>query len=198
MDTNLPENLHELGYAAYGVFLWPGNFLLSQIGAHAPDVAMKLGIGIEGNGIVLTTIVAALVWSLFGFAAWKTLRFVAAQTLYVGRRLRTLLIGKVQKANRRRILSRPVSVPDVEFDELDIAVLNTGMTLPPGLALTAAELSGQLTGRPAEIQRSLEKLRKYGLLDDAIGETDGFDNYRLSQSGAALMSMWHRQARAVH
>jgi hypothetical protein len=106
-----------------------------------------------------------------------------------------LLVCKLQNLNRRQLLSRPVSIPEVEFDDLDLAVLNTGMTLPPGLALTAAELSGQLTKRPAQVQRSLDKLRKYGLVDDVIGTTDGFDNYRPTRSGAAVLSMWHRAER---
>jgi hypothetical protein len=194
MDTNWPANLHDLGVAAYDVFLWPGTFILSQFGAFAPELAIKLGIGIDGNGVALTAFVATVAWSLLGFAAWKTLKFAAAQILYVGRRLKTFLVGITQKANRYRILSRPVSVPDVEFDDLDMAILNTGATLPPGLMLTAAELSGQLTRRPAQLQRRLEKLRKFGLVDGALGETDGFDNYRLTRSGAAVVSMWHREA----
>jgi hypothetical protein len=43
------------------------------------------------------------------------------------------------------------------------------------------------------LQQRLEKLRKYGLVDGALGETDGFDNYRLTRSGMAVVSMWHRQ-----
>jgi hypothetical protein len=90
-------------------------------------------------------------------------------------------------------LSRPVSIPEVDLDDLDIAVLNSGVTLSPGLALTAPELSDQLTKRPAQVQRSLDKLRKYGLVDDTIGTTDGFDNYCLTRSGAYLLAVWQRK-----
>jgi hypothetical protein len=193
MDTNWPVNLHDLGDVAYDVFLWPGSFILTQLGAHAPELALKLGIGVDGNGVVLTAFVSGMVWSLLGFLSWKILRTVFSQALYGGRRIKAFLVGEAQKANRRRVLRRPVSVPEVEIDDLDMAILNTGMTLPPGLALTAAELSGQLTRRPAQLQQRLEKLRKYGLVDGALGETDGFDNYRLTRSGMAVVSMWHRQ-----
>ena len=193
MITNWLSNLHDLGKVIYDLFLLPGTFVLSQLGAHAPGLALKLGIGDEGIGVILPAIVSLLVWSFLGILVWKTVRAVSSRIFYGTRRLKTFLVCKLQKLNRRRLLSRPVSIPDVEFDELDIAVLNTGSTLPPGLALTAAELSGQLTKRPAQVQRSLDKLRKYGLVDDTIGTTDGFDNYRLTRSGAYLLSMWQRK-----
>jgi hypothetical protein len=193
MDTNWPANLHELGDAAFDAFLLPGTYIFSQIGALLPELAIKLGIGIDGNGLALLAFVSALAWSLGGFLAWKVLKALGAQLVYVSRRIRAFLFDNMQKVNRRRVLSRPVTVPDVEIDNLDMAILNTGMTLPPGLMLTAAELSGQLTRRPDQLQRRLEKLRKYGLIDGALGETDGYDNYRLTRSGAAVVSMWHRQ-----
>jgi hypothetical protein len=193
MDTNLPANLRDLADAAYDVFLLPGTYILSQFSALAPAQAIKLGIGIDGSGLALLAFVSALAWSLMGFLAWKILKSLGAQIFYIGRRIKAFLVDNVQKTNRRRILQQPVTVPDAEFDDLDMAILNTGATLPPGLMLTAAELSGQLTRRPAQLQQRLEKLRKYGLVDGALGETDGYDNYRLTRSGAAIVSMWHRE-----
>lgn len=193
MDSTRPVTLQDLGIAAYDVFLWPGTYFLSLLGTHAPGLAMKLGFGIDGPGLVLTAFISAIAWSLLAFLAWKILKDAFAQVLYIGRRARTFLIDMLQKANRRRLLSRPVTVPDVEIDDLDLAILNTGMTLPPGLALTAAELSGQLTRRPDQLQRRLEKLRRYGLVDSALGETDGYDNYCLTRSGMTVVSMWHRE-----
>jgi hypothetical protein len=193
MITNGFTDLHDLGTAMYDLFLLPGTFVLSQLGVHAPELALKLGIGVEGSGVLLPFIVSVVVWSLLGFLVWKALAVVCSRIFYGARRFKTILVGNSQKLNRERLLSRPVSIPDVDLDELDLAVLNTGMTLPPGLALTAAELSGQLTKRPAQVQRSLDKLRKYGLVDDTIGTTDGFDNYHLTRSGAYLLTMWQRK-----
>ena len=193
MITNWLANLHDLGKVIYDLFLLPGTFVLSQLGTHAPELALKLGIGVEGIGVMLPAIVSLLVWSLLGILVWKTVRAIISPIFYGTRRLKTFLVCKFQKFNRRRLLSCPVSIPEVEFDDLDIAVLNSGMTLSPGLAQTAAELSGQLTKRPAQVQQSLDKLRKYGLVDDTIGTTDGFDNYRLTRSGAYLLAMWQRK-----
>ncbi len=193
MITNWLENLHNLDTEIYDLFLLPGTFVLSQLGAHAPELAPKLGIGVEGNGVMLTAIVSLLVWSLLGNLVWKTGRAVCSRIFYGTRRFRTFLVCELQKLNRRRLLRRPVSIPDAEFDALDIAVLDAGMNLSPGLALTAAELSGQLTKRPAQVQCSLDKLRNYGLIDNTIGTTDGFDNYCLTRSGAYILAMWQRK-----
>ncbi len=193
MFTNWLANLQNLGKVIYDLFLVPGMFILSQLGAHAPELALKLGIGVEDGGVMLPAFVSLLVWSLLGILIWKTVRAVCSRIFYDARRLKTFLVCQLLKLDRRRLLSRPVSIPEVEFDDLDIAVLNSGSTLRPGLALTAAELSGQLTKRPAQVQRSLDKLRKYGLVDDTIGTTDGFDNYRLTRSGAYLLAMWQRK-----
>jgi hypothetical protein len=193
MITNWLANLHDLGKVIYDLFLLPGAFVLSRLGAHAPELALKLGIGVEGDGVMLPAIVSVLVWSLLGILVWKTVEAIISRIFYGTRRLKTFLVCKFQKLNRRRLLSRPISIPEVEIDELDIAVLNSGMTLSPGFVLTAAELSGQLIKRPAQVQRSLNKLRKYGLVDDTIGTTDGFDNYRLTRSGAYLLAVWQRK-----
>ncbi len=198
MITNWLANLHDLGKVIYDLFMLPGAFVLSQLDTHAPELALKLGIGVEGIGVMLPAFVSLLVWSLLGNLVWKTVEAVCSRIFYDARRLKTFLVCQLLKLDRRRLLSRPVSIPEVEFDDLDIAVLNSGSTLRPGLALTAAELSGQLTKRPAQVQRSLDKLRKYGLVDDVIGTTDGFDNYRLTRSGAYLLAMWQRKGNGGH
>ena len=192
MITNWLANLPNLDKETVDLFLLPGSFVLSQVGAHAPELALKLGISVEGNGVMLPAIVSLLVWSLSGILVRKAVRAVSARIFYGIRNFKTFLVCKFQKLNRRRLLRRPISIPDVELDDLDIAVLNFGMTLSPGLALTAAEQSGELTQHPEQVQRSLDKLRKYGLVNDTTGTTDGFDNYYLTRSGAYLLTMWQR------
>ena len=192
MITNWLANLHNLDKDIFGLFLLPGTFILSQLGVHAPELALKLGIGNGDVGVVLPAIVSLLVWSFLSILVSKTVRAVSSRILYGTRRIKTILVCRLQMLNRRRLLRRPVSIPEVEFNDLDIAVLDFGMTLSPGLALTAAELSGELTKRPEQVQRSLDKLRKHGLIDDTIGTTDGFDNYCLTRSGAYILAMWQR------
>ncbi len=193
MTTDSHASFQNIAIAAYDIFMWPGTYLLSRLPQHAPELALMLGLGTDENSIALTAMLSAIVWSLLVFLAWLLLEKIFANMFYGARRFNLFVTGKFEVMKRRRLLSQPVEIPEVEFDELDIAVLNMGSTIPPGLGLTAAELSGPLTKRPAQVQKSLEKLKKYGLVDDAIGMTDGFNNYCLTRSGAAILSMWQRQ-----
>ncbi len=193
MIKNWLANLPNLDKEIYDLFLLPGSFVLSQVGVHAPELALILGISGDGNGVMLPASVSLLVWLLLGIVVWKTVRAASSRIFYGILNFKTFLVCKLQELNRRRLLSRPISIPDVELDDLDIAVLNFGMTRLPRLALTEAEQSGELTQRPEKVQRSLDKLRKYGLVDDTIGTTDGFDNYCLTRSGAYLLTMWQRK-----
>ena len=59
--------------------------------------------------------------------------------------------------------------------------------------MSAPELAEKFSRRPAQVQRSLDKLFRSRMLDSAIGSTDGFDNYRLTDSGAEFIAMWQRQ-----
>jgi hypothetical protein len=83
----------------------------------------------------------------------------------------------------------------VELDDLDMAVLRSTAACGPGFATSAPELAEQLLMRPAQIQRRLEKLSNNKMLDTVIGSTEGFDNYRVSKSGAIFISMWQRKWR---
>ena len=84
----------------------------------------------------------------------------------------------------------------VEFDDLDIAVLRTAAALGPGFAINAADLAEKFSLRPAQVQRSLNKLSNNKMLDFVIGSNEGFDNYRLTQMGTAFMSTWQVGQRA--
>ncbi len=88
------------------------------------------------------------------------------------------------------------AAPEVEFDDLDIAVLRTAAALGPGFAVNAAELAERFRLRPAQVQRSLKKLSDNKMLDFVIGSNEGFDNYRLTQMGTAFMSTWQAGQRA--
>jgi RIO-like serine/threonine protein kinase len=81
----------------------------------------------------------------------------------------------------------------IEFDDIDLAVLRTASAQGPGFALSAPELAEKFTMRPAQVQRSLDRLRQNKMLDSVIGSTDGYDNYRLTDSGFAFLAMLQRQ-----
>ena len=84
-----------------------------------------------------------------------------------------------------------------EFDNVDIAVLRTFFKQGPGMATSAPELAEQLRLRPAQIQHRLDNLMHNHMVRSVIGTTDGFENYRLTDSGLAFITMMQRQARVT-
>lgn len=198
MDTSWPTKLTELGVAVYDAFLWPGVFLTTKFVQIAPALASKLGIVVEDAGALLPAALSLLVWSLLFYLIWKVVKSVCLYIYYNALRARTFITSTFQTYKARKeveVATEALKKSEVVFDDLDVAVLNTGMALAPGLALCAPQLSGHLTKRPALIQRSLEKLKHYGLVSNSSGTTDGYDNYQLTPSGAALMSMWQREGK---
>lgn len=107
---------------------------------------------------------------------------------------KTFIICKFRESLPHRSSSQTDATPQVDFDDLDLAVLRTAAKLGPGFAINAAELAERFRLRPAQVQRSLNKLNSNKMLDFVIGSNQGFDNYRLTQLGTAFMSTWQKQA----
>jgi hypothetical protein len=76
MITNWPANLHDLGKVIYDAFLLPGDFVLTQFVAYAPTLALRLGIGGEGDGLMLPAVLSLLAWLLLVVVAWKFVRLL--------------------------------------------------------------------------------------------------------------------------
>ena len=107
---------------------------------------------------------------------------------------KTRIICSFRQIMPRRRTSGIESAPGVEFDDLDLAVLRAAEAMGPGFAINASALAKKFRLRPAQVQRSLNKLRHNKMLDFVIGSNDGSDNYRLTQMGSAFMSTWSKQA----
>ena len=192
MDTSWPAKLSEFGLATLDVLLWPGTFITTRFFEIAPALATKLGIGVDGTGVLLTAALSLLAWALLLFLVWKVVKSVGLFIYYNVLWIKTFIVSTFQRNKARAVVeaaTEALKKSEVVFDAVDVAVLNTSKELAPGLALSAPQLSDHLTQRPAIIKRSLEKLKKYGLL--AIASGDG--KYQLTPSGAALISMWESQ-----
>ncbi len=188
--------LQELGYSIYGAFVMPGNLVLSIIGVVDDDATVAM--------LFITSLV---VWSLIAVAGLMLLKLgqnaarFAVAMIRTGmfrmshsiRSFKTKLVLKLREMFPRRAARNADVIPMVEFDDLDLAVLRTAAARGPGFTTSAPELAEQLPLRPAQIQRSLDKLRSNKLLENVIGSTDGFDNYRVSQMGTAFVLNWVRQ-----
>lgn len=205
MMNQLLANLGDIGNRLVGAFLFPGDILLSLFASLAPNTVEVLTFG---NGAVIMRVVMALgAWTVIAIMGLLFLRFcqnlvrqVSAMALTIWHRTTTGLAGlKMRIAWKLRALlprgKRPdePNAPTIEFDELDMAVLRTVSSQGPGFALSAPDLAEEFTLRPAQVQKSLDKLSSNKLLASVIGSTDGFDNYRLTDSGLAFVAMWSRQ-----
>ena len=208
MITDLTTILRQFGNAAYNIFVSPGNFLLSQFAAHAPRVAAKLGFVGDDQSDMLLVVLSLLIWFLLAVVVMKILRlwqnFVRISSAMIKtisfrislatRNLKTRFMCSLRRLIPRHS-NRVDAVAEVEFDDLDLAVLRSTAACGPEFTTSAAELADQFPLRPAQIQRSLDKLSSNKMLDRATGSTDGFETYRLSHSGAFFMAMWQRKER---
>ena len=206
MINELLATLGEIADAMTGALLLPGEMLLSLFARIAPDTVALLTFGQGGR--VVPIVMALIAWTALGILAVMLLRFcrnvvrqVSAISLTLWYRTRmglaSLKMRIVWKFKfllpRRKKKEADATTPTIEFNDLDMAVLRSVSANGPGFALSAPDLADRFTLRPAQVQRSLDKLSKNKLLASVIGSTDGFDNYRLTDSGLAFMAMWERQ-----
>ena len=63
----------------------------------------------------------------------------------------------------------------------------------PAFTLSAPELADRLNLRPNQIQQSLDKLGRNSLLDFAMGTTDGYETYRMNETGSYILTMWQEK-----
>lgn len=212
MITDLTTTLQQVGNTIYDVFVLPGDLVLSKFAAQAPLVATKLGILGDDQADILPVVVSLVIWFLLALVATKIVKIIVSlwqnivrivgaiirtisfRILVATRNFKTGLMCRLRRLIPRR--SRSVdAATEVEFDNLDLAVLRSAATCGPGFATSAPELADQFKLRPGRIQRSLDKLSSNKMIDHVAGSTDGFETYRLSQSGAHFMAMWQRKAR---
>ena len=197
----------EYASAMYRGILAPGEILLSWIEAIAPQTA---AIMTTGNGGAITLLILTLLaWTLIvvaGLLLSRLCRKIAWQIsalirvffyrvkMFVGD-MKTRLIWKYREYFPHKT-TQTESVSQAQFDDLDIAVLASVSRRGPGMATSAPELAEKYKLRPAQIQDRLDKLAQNHMLCSVIGSTDGHENYRLTDSGLALIAMCERQAAA--
>ncbi len=192
--------------AIYHAFLIPGEAILSLIGKISPQTEEIMRI--DYGGMIYPLIFALVAWTItliIGLWILRFLRNLAWQTSAICHtmvhwvkmslgNLKTKLLWKYRQFFPHKERSNHI-VSQEEFDKLDIAVLRTFFQKGPGIATSAPELAEKFTLRPAQIQRRLEKLSQNQMLRSVIGSTEGYDNYRLTDSGLTFITMMQRQAR---
>jgi len=189
------------------IYLVPGDFVLSKFAELAPLTAASWGIANSDDSIAAAAVLSGIFWLLMAFIAWRLYRYSSSllrnivalyhTAWYRGRQaagsLKTLLLCRLREFVPRRRDDGIDTTPEIDFDDLDLAVLRTAAARGPGLATSAPEIAEKFKLRPSEVQRSVDKLRRNRMLDTVIGNTDGYDNFRLSPSGATFVAMWQRR-----
>ena len=206
MIAELKLILEGIADALYGFLVLPGEVFLSALVLYLPSLAGGVGIDGEAGDQAELLVTSLVLWILFfvicwliltickdlvrvGLAVFHTLLHRASQGLG---NLKTALVCKLRERVPERRLHRTVTTPTLEFDDLDLEILQSVSELGPGFTMSAPELAERITRRPAQIQSSLDKLFQTRMLDSVIGSTDGFDKYRLTDSGAQFIAMWQR------
>jgi hypothetical protein len=207
------NTLRDIGTAVYDAFVFPGTFLVSRIVEHMPGLAAWLNINGGETPIRMTLLLSLTYWFLVIALIALLLRLVRYIERSLGALIRTgiyrmshffsgiktTLVLKLRRffPQRLRAIADSVpmmdSVPMIEFDDLDMAVLRSVSAKGPGFALSAPDLASRFKLRPSQVQHSLEKLSRNKMLATVIGSTDGYDNYRLTDHGNAYLAMFQRQ-----
>jgi hypothetical protein len=209
MFTDVTTTLRQVANTIYDVFIWPGDFLLSLFAARAPAAIEDFGVIADQQSVILPLLLSLLIWLLLGLLVMKvvmvivgycqnilrivgaTIRTISFRVSLVVARIKTSLMCGLRRLIPRRS-KRNATAIEVAFDDVDLAVLRSTADCGPGITTSAPELADQMNLRPGRVQDSLDKLSKNKMLEHTTGSTDGFENYRLSQSGAYYMAMWRR------
>ena len=207
MISNWLSALREIPALVPEVYLAPGDFVLSTFAELAPLTAAEWGVAGNGDSIMAAAIISTIFWLLSSIVAWRLYRYgrsltrnLVALTHTAWYRswqaaggLKTRIICRLREFAPSRTDDGIDAVPEIDFDDLDLAILRSAAARGPGLATSAPDIAEKFRLRPSEVQRSVDKLHRNRMLETVIGSTDGYDNFRLSTYGATFVAMWQRQ-----
>ncbi|MFQ5983556.1 MAG: hypothetical protein ACE5KS_09305, partial [Woeseiaceae bacterium] len=205
------EVLKETPDTAYVVVMAPGVWLASKLIEHAPSLAASMGLSPDGNAVLAPLILTILSWTIAALllrrllyplrslmkAVGVMIMRIRYRTLIALRGLKTMFGSDPDSVDRPGDADGEEQTEEFKLSRLDLIVLNLAKTLGPGFALSAPELANRLNLRPDQIQECLEKLSRYSMIDHTRVMTDGYENYRLNNTGSYVLTMWEQhRARA--
>ena len=208
---NLLKIFNSVIDTAYVVVMAPGVWLASKIFEHAPSLAASLGISADGNAIVAPLVLTILSWTIAALLLRRLLyplrsliravgimiMRIRYRTLIALRGFKTMFASDPDSVDCPRNADGETQSEEFKLNRLDLIVLNLAKTLGPGFALSAPELANRFNLCPHQIQECLEKLSRHSLIDHTTVMTDGYENYRLNDTGCYVLTMWEQhRARA--
>ena len=181
-----------------GPFSRPGEAVAAWLKQNAPALNSWLSELLQEQ---LTLVLAAAAWFGVVLVAYTLVRlgqktFLAGRRLFIRLRISSIAfmayLKGVSLTRLSAVLGAPsrhgVSHEEIELSDLDLVILKRGASLPPGFAISVVDIAQELRERPSRVERSLVRLRQHQLVDPLLGSTDGFNDYRLTDSGAWLVS----------
>jgi len=201
------STLADLANAVLRGFMLPGDLLLSAFAWIAPHAVEILTIG-TGKAVVMfvLTLVGWTFIVIIGLLLSRTCRGFARQigslfrillwnaNMFMGS-LKTKMLWKYREYFAHKT-TQAETVSQTQFDDMDIAVLASISRGGSETTSSAPQLAQKYKLRPAQVQGRLDELAKNHMLHSVNRLTDGYDNYRLTESGLALLAMCERQASA--
>ena len=193
----------------YLALMAPGEWLASKSIELAPSLAASLGISAEDGTVLAPLVLSILSWIIAPLLIRRLLYSLqgllkAIGVMFMRLKFRTLIA--LRSYTTRLGLESLMWWKDTEPNEepsklslnrLDLMVLKLAKAAGPGFELSAPELSDRMNLRRDQIQQCLDKLSQNNLLDFTRGATDGYENYRLNETGIYILTMWQEyQARA--
>jgi hypothetical protein len=189
------------------LFTMPGIYLLEALTGHAPRTAASLGISNPSDSIVLVIVLSTLAW-VFAVVACRGIVMLARNIYRVSEsiirtlwyratqsaaNLRTWTICRYRSLLPKQTVSSLEPIAEVQLDDFDFTVLRAAAERGPGFSTSAPELADKYSLLPSHFQKTLGNLSSNKMLTTVIGSTDGFDNYRITDYGAAYLQMWEKR-----
>lgn len=208
MDSLL-KILNSVIDTVYVVIMVPGEWLASKSIEHVPSLAASLGISAEDSTVLAPLIFSIISWTIVALLVRRLLYPLRGLlntigVMFMRLKFRTLIALRsfITRLGLEPLMWWKDSAPEEEqnklsLNRLDLMVLELAKAAGPGFALSAPELADRMNLRPAQIQQCLDKLSQDNLLDFTLGTTDGYENYRLNDTGTYVLTMWQEyRARA--
>jgi len=206
MDRLL-ESLRSVVDTAYAVFMTPGEWLVSNLIEHTPSLAASIGISNDKSAEITALILTVLSWLIAALLIRKLLYPLRRLTKAIGaviNRLRyrifialhgygTKLADELENLTESSDSDEAQAEDKFSLNRLDMIILHLANSGGPGFTLSAPELADRLNLRPDQIQQSLDKLGQNKLLNFALGTTDGYETYRLNETGSYILTAWKQK-----
>lgn len=195
------------GISALNMLVLPGHLILTELERFAPGLVSGWGITVDNSWLLYA--VTSLFWLVVVLVIRTVLNFFRNLGIRCRRYKDAIVfrlnmewrffrknLGRFSTLLSRNRLEEIVEPRHVDFDTLDISILEAIASRGPGFAVSAPDIAEQMGLRPGKIQQHLDKLTRNSMLESVLGSTDGYENFRLTPSGESFIAMLQRKPAA--